>query len=47
MKLIGYGVGDRVAHANMDMLDKLIKKDLVIGLSKIKFDKDKSMMHIN
>ena len=30
----------RVAHANMDHLNKLVSKELVIGLPKLKFEKD-------
>jgi len=31
----------RIAHINMDHLNRLISKDLVIGLPKLKFEKDK------
>ena len=31
----------RTAHINMDHLNKLISKDLVIGLPKLKFEKDR------
>ena len=31
----------RIAHINMDHLNKLISKDLVVGLPKLKFEKDK------
>ena len=31
----------RIAHINMEHLNKLISKDLVIGLPKLKFEKDK------
>ena len=31
----------RIAHINMDHLNRLISKDLVIGLPRLKFEKDK------
>jgi len=31
----------RIAHINMDNLNRLISKDLVVGLPKLKFEKDK------
>jgi len=31
----------RIAHINMEHLNKLISKDLVIGLPKLKFEKDR------
>ena len=31
----------RVAHINMEHLNKLISKDLVIGLPKLRFEKDR------
>ena len=31
----------RLGHASMKTLSKLVKNDLVIGLPKLKFDKDK------
>ena len=31
----------RIAHIDMDNLNRLISKDLVIGLPKLKFEKDK------
>ena len=31
----------RIAHINMEHLNKLISKDLVIGLPKLKFERDR------
>ena len=31
----------KITHINMDHLNRLISKDLVIGLPKLKFEKDK------
>ena len=31
----------RIAHINMEHLNKLISKDLVVGLPRLKFEKDK------
>ena len=31
----------RIAHINMEHLNKLISNDLVIGLPKLKFEKDR------
>ena len=31
----------RIAHINMEHLNKLISKDLVVGLPKLKFEKDR------
>ena len=31
----------RIAHIHMDHLNKLVSKDLVIGLPKLKFEKNK------
>ena len=45
--LIAHDVNDswlwnrRLGHASMKTLSKLVKKNLVIGLLKLKFDKDK------
>ena len=30
----------RLAHVNFDLLNKIVSKDLVVGLPKIKFSKD-------
>ena len=37
----------RLGHASMKTLSKLVKKDLVIGLPKLSFDKIKFVMHVN
>ena len=37
----------RLGHASMKTLSKLVKNDLVIGLPKLNFDKDKFMMYVN
>ena len=31
----------RLGHAHMNLISKLVKKDLVIGLPKLSFEKDK------
>ena len=36
----GYGIRE-IAHINMYHLNKLISKDLVIGLPKLRFEKDR------
>ncbi|KAE9587582.1 putative GAG-pre-integrase domain-containing protein [Lupinus albus] len=36
----------RIAHIHMDHLNKLIKKDLVVGLPNMKFVKDNYVVHV-
>ena len=37
----------RPGHDSMKTLSKLVKNDLIIGLPKLSFDKDKIVMHVN
>ena len=37
----------KLRHASMKTLSKLVKNDLIIGLPKLSFDKDKIVMHVN